>query len=335
MPLHFYSPQTPITDRNTVTHDMGLLHPQPLPLRHLVGVQQSMRADETHESGYDLYSMQALGPAPQNIAIHETCLPLGYHHPGSHNPIQYLLHPPQNGTIHQADASYGKWIFSHDRPEGYISIPLVAPDVAAHAAIPIAMDPFAHIDPYILDQIAMGSGTSDIDGPRYTPSGVSGASTPGLQDVGQDIDNTIHINSASRSNNVTESLAYACALPTAETSGAPAYKFRRRRSSTKANSKTTSRRSRAPAVIATTPDETTDGPIKCKVCGKKFSHRQNLNRHVRITHLGARKWDCVICSTKNSRHDALKRHLNNIHNLSDLEAKHIVTFVGEKINAAV
>ncbi|KAF9802706.1 hypothetical protein IEO21_09841 [Rhodonia placenta] len=279
--------------------------PQPLPLRHLVGVQQS-----------------ALGPAPQNIAIHETCLPLGYHHPGSHNPIQYLLHPPQNGTIHQADASYGTWIFSHDRPEGYISIPLVAPDVAAHAAIPIAMDPFAHIDPYILDQIAMGSGTSDIDGPRYTPSG-------------QDIDNTIHINSASRSNNVTESLAYACALPTAETSGAPAYKFRRRRSSTKANSKTTSRRSRAPAVIATTPDETTDGPIKCKVCGKKFSHRQNLNRHVRITHLGARKWDCVICSTKNSRHDALKRHLNNIHNLSDLEAKHIVTFVGEKINAAV
>ncbi|KAF9802707.1 hypothetical protein IEO21_09842 [Rhodonia placenta] len=72
----------------------------------------------------------------------------------------------------------------------------------------------------------------------------------------------------------------------------------------------TVQRPRAPAVIPTTADDTADGPIKCKVCGKVYAQKQNLNRHAQTTHLGGI-----------SRHDALKRHLDNIHKLSDLEAK--------------
>ncbi|KAF9799828.1 hypothetical protein IEO21_10497 [Rhodonia placenta] len=168
----------------------------------------------------------------------------------------------------------------------------------------------------------MGSGHGDLEEPcsHYTP-------------VGQYINNTRNIN-ASGSRDATEAPQDG-ALPTAGTSDAPAYIFKRRRSSTKADRKSTSRGTRAPAVIATTPDRTAQGPIRCKICKKKFAHRQNLNRHVRTTHLGGCKWDCIICGTKISRHDALRRHLDNIHKLSGLEAKQIITFVGEKMYAAM
>ncbi|OSX63316.1 hypothetical protein POSPLADRAFT_1139564 [Postia placenta MAD-698-R-SB12] len=318
----YYDAQTHSGYENFATHGMEpaqhtSIDPRSLPPGNLSSVRQSVHPDSAAESSYDLYSMQAFGMAVPPTTINDAYLPPGYYHPMPHSIIRHIPHPTQNIATHQAGISYDAQIRIHYGSDVHIEAPQAAPQVASNTEIPFTMDPFVHIDPCILDLIAAGLGIDDLSGPssRYTPSRVSSAPTPGLQVVGQEIDNTSHINGASGSNNAT-----------AETSAAPPYKLRRRRSSTKANSKTTSRRSRAPAVIATTPDETTDGPIKCKVCGKKFSHRQNLNRHVRITHLGARKWDCVICSTKNSRHDALKRHLNNIHNLSDLEAKHIVTF---------
>ncbi|KAF9813114.1 hypothetical protein IEO21_05774 [Rhodonia placenta] len=234
-------------------------------------------------------------------------------------------HPPpmQNVGINQSGMSYNARILTHSTQSGQVGNTWEAPDIPTMAGMSSELDPFPHIDLHILDLVAMGSGHGNLEETysRYTPTG-------------QELVNTQHINGASGSNIATEAPQDG-ALLTAVTSDAPAYKFRRPRSSTKADSKTTSRRSRAPAVIATTPDDTAEGPIRCKICKKKFSHKQNLNRHVRIAHLGGCKWDCIICGTKISRHDALRRHLDNIHKLSKLEAKHIVRFLGEKMYAAV
>ncbi|EED80407.1 predicted protein [Postia placenta Mad-698-R] len=270
MPLQdfYYSAQTPVSNENTVAYGMELvqfssLDPPPLPSRHLVGIQQSVFG-------------QALLP----IAMHEACLPLGHHPLWFANPIQYFPHPTQKIAINQEKTYYDAQILSHNGPESHISIPQEAPEVASSTEIPFAMDPFAHVDPCILDLIAAGSGIRDLSElpSRCTPSG-------------QETSNTRHINDVRRSEGTTKAPENS-AVPIAETSAACPYKFKRQRSSTKAD-KTASRRPRAPAVVATTADDTANGPIKCKACGKKFAQRQNLNRHVRLAHLGGCKWTAL------------------------------------------
>ncbi|EED81778.1 predicted protein [Postia placenta Mad-698-R] len=324
-------------NENTVTYDTV---PEQFasfdyrPPQHIADDGQSTRPGDT---GYGpRYSMQSIWSVAPPMAILEASLQSG--NPRSITDHIIHCHPPpmQNVGINQSGMSYNARILTHSTQSGQVGNTWEAPDIPTMAGMSSELDPFPHIDLHILDLVAMGSGHGNLEETysRYTPTGVSSAPTPGLQAVGQELVNTQHINGASGSNIATEAPQDG-ALLTAVTSDAPAYKFRRPRSSTKADSKTTSRRSRAPAVIATTSDDTAEGPIRCKICKKKFSHKQNLNRHVRIAHLGGCKWDCIICGTKISRHDALRRHLDNIHKLSKLEAKHIVRFLGEKMYAAV
>ena len=54
------------------------------------------------------------------------------------------------------------------------------------------------------------------------------------------------------------------------------------------------------------------GKIRCQICGKQFSNRQNARRHVREIHEGG-KIVCHICQMVFNRREHLNRHISRKH----------------------
>lgn len=53
----------------------------------------------------------------------------------------------------------------------------------------------------------------------------------------------------------------------------------------------------------------------CELCSSVFSNSGNLNRHVKIVHLGLKPYVCLVCGHAFGKSDHLKRHMKS-HNLS-------------------
>ncbi|EED80466.1 predicted protein [Postia placenta Mad-698-R] len=196
------------------------------------------------------------------------------------------------------------------------------------------LDPFPHIDPYILDLIAMESGIGEVNrtSSHDMPSGVSSAPTPGLQVVGQEISYTQQTNGASE--DATESGGHTETPLLAESSPAPAYRLAKPRSPAKTKkAKKTPQRPRAPAIKATRPQVASKGPLRCEICRRnkdtrsEYAHQASLNRHIRTAHLDSSRWQCTLCDKSMIRSDALGRHLKKQHHMSDARAKAVVAQV--------
>ena len=59
----------------------------------------------------------------------------------------------------------------------------------------------------------------------------------------------------------------------------------------------------------------TEGRHECEVCGRKFTEKHNLRRHLSTVHgVGdVKTFQCDICSRVFKRKDNLKYHLKNVH----------------------
>ncbi|EED85929.1 predicted protein [Postia placenta Mad-698-R] len=179
-------------------------------------------------------------------------------------------------------------------------------------------DPFPHIDPFILDLIATGSGIDDSDETswRYTPPG-------------QELSNTKQTNGASE--DATESDGHTETPLLAESSPDLAYRLAKPRSPAKARkTKKIPQRPRAPAIKATRPQVASKGPLRCEICRRnkdtrsEYAHQASLNRHIRTAHLDSSRWQCTLCDKSMIRSDALGRHLKKQHHMSDARAKAVV-----------
>lgn len=53
--------------------------------------------------------------------------------------------------------------------------------------------------------------------------------------------------------------------------------------------------------------------MDCYFCGKKFTKKQNLNRHINIAHLDLKKYYCEICDKKFGRKAHLDHHIKCKH----------------------
>jgi uncharacterized C2H2 Zn-finger protein len=51
----------------------------------------------------------------------------------------------------------------------------------------------------------------------------------------------------------------------------------------------------------------------CEICGKSFSRKDGLYRHMRSIHSEPKSYDCPQCDLSFSRKDTLNRHINNVH----------------------
>ena len=54
------------------------------------------------------------------------------------------------------------------------------------------------------------------------------------------------------------------------------------------------------------------GKIRCQICGKQFSNRQNARRHVKEQHEGG-KFVCHVCQMVFNRREHLNRHISRKH----------------------
>ncbi|XP_039303820.1 longitudinals lacking protein isoform X19 [Solenopsis invicta] len=56
-------------------------------------------------------------------------------------------------------------------------------------------------------------------------------------------------------------------------------------------------------------------PIQCVACGKRYSLKHNLARHVRFECGGQRRFSCHLCPNKYTQNVSLRRHLTHHHNV--------------------
>lgn len=54
---------------------------------------------------------------------------------------------------------------------------------------------------------------------------------------------------------------------------------------------------------------------KCPNCGRSYSFKQNLMKHLRLECGGRRSFSCHLCSTGFTQKGSLHRHLMNTHNI--------------------
>lgn len=203
------------------------------------------------------------------------------------------------------------------------------------AEINMDFDPFAHIDLSILEMVASGSRMDDLNGQssRFTPTSVSSAQTPDLQSVGQEVWNTLHINSVSE--DATESEGHAGVSVLAESSTGPAYWLARPRAPTKAKKERKEpQHPRAPAIKAARSQVMSKGTLRCEMCDRDkdtgsedYAHQASLNRHIRTSHLDRSRWQCTLCEKSMVRSDALGRHLKRQHHMPEADAKAVVAHV--------
>jgi hypothetical protein len=63
------------------------------------------------------------------------------------------------------------------------------------------------------------------------------------------------------------------------------------------------------------PDNGEDQALQCSACGKRYSLKHNLARHVRFECGGQRRFSCHLCPNKYTQNVSLQRHLAHHHNV--------------------
>ncbi|XP_011640000.1 longitudinals lacking protein isoform X10 [Pogonomyrmex barbatus] len=63
------------------------------------------------------------------------------------------------------------------------------------------------------------------------------------------------------------------------------------------------------------PGNAEDQALQCSACGKRYSLKHNLARHVRFECGGQRKFSCHLCPNKYTQNVSLRRHLTHHHNV--------------------
>lgn len=63
------------------------------------------------------------------------------------------------------------------------------------------------------------------------------------------------------------------------------------------------------------PGNSEDQALQCSACGKKYSLKHNLARHVRFECGGQRRFSCHLCPNKYTQNVSLRRHLTHHHNV--------------------
>jgi len=58
-----------------------------------------------------------------------------------------------------------------------------------------------------------------------------------------------------------------------------------------------------------------DQALQCSACGKRYSLKHNLARHVRFECGGQRRFSCHLCPNKYTQNVSLQRHLTHHHNV--------------------
>lgn len=58
-----------------------------------------------------------------------------------------------------------------------------------------------------------------------------------------------------------------------------------------------------------------DQALQCSACGKRYSLKHNLARHVRFECGGQRRFSCHLCPNKYTQNVSLRRHLTHHHNV--------------------
>lgn len=56
--------------------------------------------------------------------------------------------------------------------------------------------------------------------------------------------------------------------------------------------------------------------LQCPNCGRSYSCKQNLSKHLRLECGGRRSFSCHLCPTCFTQKGSLRRHLTNIHNIA-------------------
>ena len=54
-------------------------------------------------------------------------------------------------------------------------------------------------------------------------------------------------------------------------------------------------------------------PFKCNICGTAFPYTHSLNRHLRSVHEGKKPFKCNVCGAKFFQNDQLKVHIESVH----------------------
>lgn len=63
------------------------------------------------------------------------------------------------------------------------------------------------------------------------------------------------------------------------------------------------------------PGNGEDQALQCSACGKRYSLKHNLARHVRFECGGQRRFSCHLCPNKYTQNVSLRRHLTHHHNV--------------------
>ncbi|XP_070518994.1 sex determination protein fruitless isoform X18 [Cardiocondyla obscurior] len=63
------------------------------------------------------------------------------------------------------------------------------------------------------------------------------------------------------------------------------------------------------------PGAVEDQALQCSACGKRYSLKHNLARHVRFECGGQRRFSCHLCPNKYTQNVSLRRHLTHHHNV--------------------